>query len=182
MSERARNGLQRWRVPLGFLAVTIYLALAQPTWRLIGFGLPLAFAGLIIRGWASGHLRKNTRLAVSGPYAFTRNPLYLGSMLMLAGGLVAGGNPWLAAGLLSLFLLVYYPVMQSEARQMRILFGTEYDRWAASVPLLLPKLSPWQAMVQESFEWSLYLQHREYRALIGLAVLYATLGLKVAFS
>ena len=182
MSERSRSGIQRWRVPLGFLAVAIYLVLARPTVRLIALGVPVSLAGLAIRAWASGHLRKNTTLAVSGPYAFTRNPLYFGSMLMLVGLLISGGNPWLALGLLAVFLLVYYPVMKNESVHMQDLFRNDYQHWASEVPLFIPRISPWRAVPLERFELDLYLKHREYRALIGMTTLYAALALKTLWN
>jgi protein-S-isoprenylcysteine O-methyltransferase Ste14 len=178
MTERNRSGIQRWRVPLGFLAVAVFLALAHPTWRLIAIGLPLTLLGLAVRAWASGHLRKNAELATSGPYSFTRNPLYFGSLLMLAGVLISGANLWLAGALLALYLLVYYPVMRSESRHMQDLFKVDYERWAAEVPLFIPRLSPARMTNAQSYDLSLYLKHREYRALIGAAMLYAALGVK----
>lgn len=161
--------------------MAVYFAVAHPTWRLIVIGLPIALAGVAVRAWASGHLRKNARLAVSGPYTFTRNPLYFGSLLMLGGALISGGSLLLAAALLALFLLVYYPVMQREALHMKALFGSEYEVWAASVPLFFPRLSPWSATAPEGFAWELYLKHREYRAMVGVLVLYAAVTLKYVF-
>lgn len=166
---------------MGFVAVAVYFAVAHATWRLIFLGLPVALVGVAVRAWASGHLRKNARLAVSGPYAFTRNPLYFGSFLMLGGALISGGSVLLAVALLTLFLLVYYPVMQREALHMQTLFGKEYEVWAASVPLFFPRLSPWRAAVPEGFDWDLYLKHREYRAMVGVLVLYSAVALKYLF-
>lgn len=171
--------MERWRVPLGFAAVTVYLIFAKPTWTSIAAGLPIAMIGLGIRAWASGHLRKNVRLAVSGPYAYSRNPLYFGSVLMLSGALLSSGNLFLAIGLLGLFLLVYYPVITSEADRMRSLFGADYERWEATVPLFIPRLVPRRVDSGERFDAALYLHHREYRAFIGLAVLYGMLALKL---
>ena len=179
MSRRQRANVERWRVPLGFAAVAVYLIFAQPTWRSIAAGIPIAMLGLGIRAWASGHLRKNVRLAVTGPYAYSRNPLYFGSAVMLSGALISSGNLFLAIGLLGLFLLVYYPVMSSEADRMRSLFGADYERWEATVPLFIPRLVPRRVDSGERFEAELYLQHREYRAFVGLAVLYGLLVLKL---
>jgi protein-S-isoprenylcysteine O-methyltransferase Ste14 len=179
MSERNRSAVQRWRVPLGFLAVAIFLVLAHPTWRLIAFGAPLTLMGLGVRAWASGHLRKNSTLATAGPYAFTRNPLYFGSLIMLMGVLISGGNVWLAMALLALFLLVYYRVMKNESLYMQELFLGDYERWASEVPLFVPRLVPLRGVSAEAYDIRLYLQHREYRALIGTATLYAALGLKL---
>ncbi len=179
MSKRQWASVERWRVPLGFAAVAIYLTFAKPAWMSIAMGFPIAAIGLGIRAWASGHLRKNVRLAVSGPYAYSRNPLYFGSAIMLSGSLISSGNVFLAIGLLGLFLLVYYPVMSSEAERMRSLFGADYDRWEATVPLFIPRLAPARVDSGERFEAELYLRHREYRAFIGLAALYGLLGLKL---
>ena len=181
MSKRQWTSVERWRVPLGFAAVVIYLVFAKPTWTSIVAGFPIALIGLGIRAWASGHLRKNVRLAVSGPYAYSRNPLYFGSALMLSGALISSGNLFLTIGLLSVFLLVYYPVMSSEAERMRSLFGADYDRWEAQVPLFIPRLFAARIDSGEKFEAELYIRHREYRAFIGLAVLYALLALKLFF-
>lgn len=178
MALGGRSGLQRWRVPLGFLVVLFYLALSSPTWPLIAVGLPITLAGLALRGWASGHLRKNSELAVTGPYAYTRNPLYFGSLLMMLGAMVSGGSAWLAAGLLSCFLLVYYPVMTSEAGHLKGLFEGEYEKWSAQVPLFIPRLTPYRAGPHRSFERGLYVQHREYQAFIGVALIFAALALK----
>ena len=178
MAQGGRSGLQRWRVPLGFLVVLSFLLLSSPTWSLIAIGLSITLAGLALRGWASGHLRKNAELAVTGPYAYTRNPLYFGSLLMTLGAAVSGGSAWLAAGLLSSFLLVYYPVMRSEADHMNGLFKGEYAKWAAQVPLFIPRLTPYRAGYHRCFERGLYVQHREYQAFIGVALIFAVLALK----
>lgn len=178
MAERKRSGIQRWRVPLGFLAVVIFLALARPSWRLIVLGLPVTLFGLAIRAWASGHLRKNALLATSGPYSFTRNPLYFGSLVILAGVVTSGGNVFLAGTLLALYVLVYYPVMRSESLHMQALFHSDYEKWAAEVPLFLPRLVPARLGPMVRYDRSLYRKHREYRALIGAALIYAALALK----
>ena len=178
MTLGGRSGLQRWRVPLGFVVVLLFLALSSPTWSLIAIGLPITLAGLALRGWASGHLRKNAELAITGPYAYTRNPLYFGSLLMTLGAVVSGGSVWLAAGLLSCFLLVYYPVMTSEAGHLKGLFEGEYQQWSAQVPLFIPRLTPYRAGDHRSFERGLYVQHREYQAFIGVALTFIVLALK----
>lgn len=167
-----RAKLQRWRVPLGFISAILYVVFSQPTWRLILLGLPLAVAGSLIRAWASGHLRKNRELATGGPYAFTRNPLYFGSFLLLVGFAVGGGS-WLLAGwLLAFFGLIYWPVIQAEAAHVEALFGEAYHAWAREVPLFFPRLTaaPGSGNVagMKSFDLRQYLNHREYRLTIGL--------------
>ena len=174
-----RSALQRWRVPMGFLSVAVFLVLSRPTWSSIVWGLPLTAMGLSMRAWASGHLRKNASLATSGPYAFTRNPLYLGSLSILIGVLVAGGNWWLGAVLIILFLLVYYPVMRKESAHMQDLFKDDYRRWALEVPLFVPRLLPSRSLPSGSYDVALYLKHREYRSLIGTVALYGALLAKL---
>ena len=99
---------------------------------------------MIFRAWASGHLRKNAELAVSGPYAFTRNPLYFGSFVMATGCAVCGGSLWLGLWLTALFLAVYLPVMQAEAAHVRVLFAGDYETWAANVPFFVPRVTPYK--------------------------------------
>jgi protein-S-isoprenylcysteine O-methyltransferase Ste14 len=165
-----RSTIQRMRVPLGFLTAVLLVLGARPSWWSLACGFPLALLGAGVRGWASGHLRKNAELATSGPYAHTRNPLYFGSFVMVAGFAIAGNKPWIALMLVGAFLLVYRPVMRAEVAHIRQLFGAAYDKWAAHVPLFFPRLTPYQDQGGEAraFDWSQYLHHREYRAFIGV--------------
>jgi len=172
--------IQRLRVSIGFMTAILFVVISQPTWRSLAIGAPIALAGALIRAWASGHLRKNAELTVSGPYAFTRNPLYLGSFVMAAGCAVCGGGWGLGLLLIAFFLAVYLPVMQTEAAYMRTLFGADYENWAANVPLFIPRLTPHRNGRARSFDPRQYLRHREYRALIGLAIVIAVLSLKAA--
>ncbi len=176
-----RQRLQRLRVPLGFLTAILFVVGSRPTWRSLAIGIPIALAGALIRAWASGHLHKNAELAVSGPYAHTRNPLYFGSFVMAVGCAIGGGRLPLGLLLLAFFLLVYLPVMQAEAAHMQTLFAEAYARWAAEVPLFLPRLQPYAAGTQRRFEMKQYLHHREYRALIGLSIVLAFLLIKAAY-
>jgi protein-S-isoprenylcysteine O-methyltransferase Ste14 len=129
-----RARLQRLRVPLGFVTAVLFVFMSQPSWRSLAWGAPLILLGVLIRAWASGHLRKNAELAVSGPYAHTRNPLYFGSFVLAFGCAVAGGTWWLGVWLVVFFLIVYWPVMQAEAAHMQQLFGDTYAQWATAVP------------------------------------------------
>ncbi|MGH9934992.1 MAG: methyltransferase family protein, partial [Blastocatellia bacterium] len=172
--------IQRLRVPIGFMTAIIFVVISQPTWRSLAVGAPIALAGAMIRAWASGHLRKNAELAVSGPYAFTRNPLYLGSFVMAAGCAVCGGDWRLGLWLVAFFLAIYLPVMQSEAAHMRTLFAGAYEKWAANVPLFIPRVAPYRNGQTRSFDPRQYLRHREYRAAIGLVIVIAVLSLKAA--
>lgn len=179
--------MQRWRVPLGFVCAAVFIVLARPRPATLAVGGAVALAGLALRAWASGHIRKNDRLAVSGPYAHTRNPLYLGSFVLGLGFVVAAGGTWwllalLAAIFAALFLGIYLPVMRVEAATLAGLFGDEYARYAAAVPLFLPRLTPYRTGPGAKFDASLYMRYREYRAALGLLLAWGVLALKAALS
>jgi protein-S-isoprenylcysteine O-methyltransferase Ste14 len=180
INRNLRAKLQRLRVPLGFITVVLFIFASRPTWRSLAAGVPIALCGAAIRGWASGHLRKNAELATGGPYAYTRNPLYFGSFVMAIGCAIAGGSWWLGLWLIAFFLVVYWPVMQAEALHMQTLFADDYQSWAASVPLFFPRLIPYRRGLKRGFDLQQYLRHREYRALIGLGIVTSILILKAA--
>lgn len=182
MTRDQRSLIQRLRVPLGFVVVALYLLLSNPTWRLMMIGFPIAVSGALIRGWASGHIRKNAELAISGPYAHTRNPLYFGSFLMTIGLAISSGVLWLAVSLITLFLLIYYSVMKSEAVHMQRLFSRDYANWAEQVPLFIPRLTPYRTGDPRQFEIGLYLKHREYRASLGVLALFVVIAFKAGRS
>jgi len=178
--------VQRWRVPLGFLTAAIFLVLARPRPLTLVLGGAVAVCGLLVRAWASGHIRKNDALAVSGPYAYTRNPLYLGTFILGLGFTIAAAGGWLLffalGGLFAaLFLGIYLPVMRVEALTLAKLFGEDYERYAAAVPLLFPRLTPYGGRGNRrglKFDMNLYLRYREYRAALGLLVGWSVLALK----
>jgi protein-S-isoprenylcysteine O-methyltransferase Ste14 len=172
--------VQRLRVPTGFITAILFVFFSRPTWMSLAIGAPIALFGAGIRAWASGHLRKNAELAVGGPYAFTRNPLYFGSFVMAAGCAVCGGCLWLGVWMMALFLAVYAPVMRAEAAHMRRLFAGDYESWAANVPLFIPRVTPYRNGMARGFDPRQYLRHREYRAAIGLVIVIGVLSLKAA--
>jgi len=154
----------RLRVPGGFLLVAAFAVLSKPDGQALLLGLPVAVAGLLLRAWAAGHLAKNETLATSGPYAYTRNPLYIGTLLVAA-GLVIAARRWLLAGLFAgVFLLVYLPVIELEEQHLRKLFP-RYADYAARVPVLWPRLTSGGG--RQPFRWKLYLRNQEYQALAG---------------
>lgn len=172
--------MQRWRVPLGFLCGALFLFFAQPTaWTLL-IGAIVALPGLALRGWASGHLKKNEALATTGPYAYTRNPLYLGSFIMGVGFTIAAGRVFLVLIFVLMILGIYLPVMRVESETLAELFGKKYTRYASEVPLLWPRLSPYRPYENE-FDRSLYLRYREYRAAVGILVAWALLAVKAVY-
>src|SRR5262249_27896030 len=153
---------RRIRVPLGFISAGVYLWLAQPTKLSIAIGSLVAVPGLVIRTLASGHVQKNEALAVAGPYAHTRNPLYFGSLVMAAGFAIASRSWWVTLLLLVIFFTIYLPVIRSEEEFLRAHFPgfAEYER---NVPRLFPRLRP-SVSSTSLFSWHLYWKHREYNA------------------
>lgn len=172
--------VQRIRVPLGFLFAIVFLVFARPTPATLAIGAAVAAVGVLIRAWASGHIRKAKKLAVSGPYAFTRNPLYVGSFILGLGLTVAAGVWWLGVVFAILFLGIYLPVMRVEVGDMERIFGPEFDTYRDNVPLFLPRPTPWRKS-DERFDFQLYLQYREYRAALGFAIVVAVLAAKAWF-
>jgi protein-S-isoprenylcysteine O-methyltransferase Ste14 len=154
----------RLRVTCGFLLVGAFAWLSHPDLRSLAFGLPVAALGLLLRAWATGHLEKNTCLTESGPYAYVRNPLYLGTSLS-AVGLAIASRSWLLAALFAIvFLLIYLPVIELEEQHLRQIFPGFSD-YAQRVPQLLPGLRA--SRNAKSFRWNLYVHNREYQALLG---------------
>ena len=173
--------MQRWRVPLGFACAALFLFFARPSsWTRI-IGAVVALPGLTLRAWASGYLRKNEALATSGPYAYTRNPLYLGSFLIGLGFTIAAGQILLVVIFLIMILGIYLPVMRVESVTLAELFGKKYVRYAKEVPLLFPRLSAYRKQSGIKFDRTLYLRYREYRAAIGTVIAWALLVLKAIY-
>ena len=174
-----RRIAQRIRVPAGFVLLPLLLIASRPTLRWLIPGSCLAIVGLGIRAWASGYLRKNRELTTAGPYAYTRNPLYLGTFFLGTGVALSTGSLWFVAVFVTSYLLIYAPVMSAEAKTMGELFPGEYEDYRREVPLFLPRATPYRGRSPRQFERSAYLKHREYRAAIGLVIVYALMGAKV---
>ncbi len=165
----------RLRVPSGFLLAAAFVWFSRPTAQSLAYGVPIAVAGLALRAWAAGHLSKNQQLATSGPYAYTRNPLYLGTLIVAAGLAVAGRSIGLALLFAAVFLLVYLPVILLEEQHLRRLFP-EYSGYADQVPSLLPRRKAWPRAGR--FSWELYRKNQEYQAALGLLAGVALLAWK----
>lgn len=173
----------RMRVPLGFAFAAGYFWFAAPTWLSIAGGAICSLIGLAVRAVASGHIRKNSSLATSGPYAYTRNPLYLGSVLMALGFVIAARNWWIGMAALVMFLVIYIPVIKAEEVYLRGIFP-DYAEYAANVPRLFPRLAPYRTTNSDdtglgSFSRELYLKHREYNAALGSGLMIGALILKM---
>lgn len=167
----------RWRVRVGYPVGILYWVLARPTTQWILCGGAIAALGLVIRGIASGYLRKDRELATSGPYACTRNPLYLGSAF-LATGFIAAGHSWIAGVLVGAYFAVfYYAVMHNEEADLRARFGAAFEAYAARVPLFFPRApqkpantAGSNADMTQRFSWEQYTRNREYKAFIGVVI------------
>lgn len=180
--RRGGTWIQRWRVPLGFLCAALFVLFAQPRPITLAIGAAVSVVGLALRAWGSGHLRKNDVLATTGPYAFTRNPLYLGSFIMGLGFTVASGRWLLAVLFVALFLGIYLPVMRVESATLAQLFGNRYEAYAAAVPLFAPRLTPYRHEASDVvFDSSLYMKYREYRAALGLLTAWGLLVFKAYY-
>ncbi|MDQ2747836.1 MAG: isoprenylcysteine carboxylmethyltransferase family protein [Acidobacteriota bacterium] len=180
MGKRTTTPIQRFRVPLGFLFAAIFLIFARPQMLTLIVGGAIAVVGLLIRAWSAGHIRKNQKLAISGPYSHTRNPLYLGSFVLGVGFTIASGVWWLGLIFIALFLGIYLPVMRVEAKELTQIFGDEYHEYAKKVPLFIPRLTAY-AKSETSFDSALYMRYREYQATLGFVFAWSVLLLKAIF-
>ena len=181
MAERTawQRIAKRIRVPMGFVFAAVFLWLARPTALSLSLSLLAVVAGLWLRGYAAGYVRKNAELTTTGPYGYTRNPLYLGSMLIAFGFGAASANWLLVALLVVLFLAIYLPTIQGEEEYLRAHFAG-FGAYAARVPRLLPRLTPAPGSSGGGeFSRALYLHHREYNALMGSGAIYLALVLKL---
>ena len=171
---------------MGFAFAAVFLLLARPNGRTLLASLVLVLPGLWLRAYASGYVRKNSELTVSGPYAHTRNPLYLGSMTIAFGFALASGSWIVFLALAALFAAIYIPTIQGEEQYLRGQFPG-FDAYAAKVPRLLPRLTPAHlahagpAQDRGQFSPTLYLKHREYNSLMGACAIYAALALRIVF-
>ncbi len=171
------NIARRIRVPLGFVLAALYIWLARPTWLSLAIGAVVALLGVSIRAAASGHITKNAALTTTGPYAYTRNPLYLGSIVIGIGFAIAALNGWIVFAIAALFLAIYLPVIASEEQFLRTTFPA-YDDYARRVPRLFPRLRK-GTDDHGTFSWSRYRKHREYNAFIGTVAMIAALAAKL---
>ena len=158
--------IRRLRLPLGFLLGGLYLAFARPTPGGLLVGGIVALIGVLVRAWAAGHIVKNDRLATTGPYAHTRNPLYFGSFLIAAGFAIAAHWSLLLL-VVAFFALVYGPTMRSEREYVRSRYPEAYAEWERHVPAFVPRPLPWRGgdeTVAAPFSFALYMRHREWQA------------------
>jgi hypothetical protein len=185
--NRPEDWISRWqrvarriRVPLGFAIAALYifeLWQQAPEPVAMAWSLALVVPGLWLRGYAAGYVKKNQELTTTGPYAYVRNPLYLGSILIAAGFAVALESWLVGLALAVMFVAIYVPVIASEERFLRATFPA-FEDYCQRVPRLIPRLSPARtpgAGGEGRFFLPLYVKHREYNALLGAAFLYMAL-------
>jgi protein-S-isoprenylcysteine O-methyltransferase Ste14 len=168
---------RRIRVPLGFLFAAFYIWRARPTSASILVGVLIACSGLIIRALASGQVKKDRELTITGPYAYVRNPLYLGSILLGLGFTIAARDIWIVIFLIVYFVVIYVPVIQGEQDYLKDQFSG-YADYKRRVPSLVPR-TLWFSGVTEGFSRELYFRHREYNSLLGAAAIVAVLIAKI---
>jgi protein-S-isoprenylcysteine O-methyltransferase Ste14 len=174
---------RRIRVPLGFVFAAVFLWMAQPTVKTLLLSLLLVVPGVWLRAYAAGYVRKNAELTRTGPYAYTRNPLYLGSMMIAFGFAVAAASWIIFVALAVLFAVIYLPTIQSEEGYLREHFAG-FDEYAAKVPRLLPRLTPAAFPANENaskgrFSAEQWRHHREYNALMGAGAIYLALAIRL---
>jgi protein-S-isoprenylcysteine O-methyltransferase Ste14 len=183
VSERTRwqKIARRIRVPLGFVFAGVFLWLARPTWLTMLGSLLLVAPGVWLRAYAAGYVRKNAEITKTGPYGYTRNPLYLGSMMIAFGFAVAAWNWVILLVLAILFAVIYLPTIRSEETYLREHFAG-FDEYAKNVPRLLPRLTAAPTTDDRGqFSRELYLHHREYNACMGAIAIYAALAARLLF-
>ena len=161
--------LARWRVPLGFACALVAWWLATPTLASLTAGGAIAVLGEAVRVWAAGHLEKSREVTTSGPYRVTRHPLYLGSTVMAAGIAVAARHPAVWALAVAYVVLMIGAAIRSEEAFLRQRFGGDYDAYAGG------------RLRDDARRFSLEraLRNREWRAVVGLAIAFGLLALKL---
>jgi protein-S-isoprenylcysteine O-methyltransferase Ste14 len=185
VSERStwQRIARRIRVPLGFVFAAVFLWLARPTGKTMLLSLLVVVPGVWLRAYAAGYVRKNAELTCTGPYAYTRNPLYLGSMLIAFGFAAAAGSWVVLIALTTLFAAIYIPTIYSEEAYLREHFAG-FDDYSTKVPRLLPRLTPATFPANQNasggrFSWQQWQHHREYNALMGAGAIYLALAVRL---
>lgn len=177
MASSWQRVARRIRVPLGFAFAVLYLWRARPSCVSLGAGGLIAAVGLLVRAVASGHVDKNEELAIRGPYAYVRNPLYLGSIIIAAGFAFAARDAIVAVLVVLVFAIIYVPTIRSEEHYLSSRFD-QYSAYARRVPRLIPHTLRF-GNVMDGFSGALYMKHREYNALFGAVVMWAALVVKM---
>ena len=169
--------ISRWRVRAGYVLAIVVLWFARPTPRSVALGAVIGLAGLALRAYAAGYLHKQDVLTVGGPYAHTRNPLYLGSAILALGAAVATRS-WISAAVLgTYFAVVYSVVMRREEEELRGHHGAAFEEYARAVPLFLPRIAGARTRRADpgAFSVQQYRKNHEHQAAIGYLLLLVVL-------
>ncbi len=156
--------VQRFRVLCGFLLLLAFAGLSQPSRRSMLIGLPVCALGLLLRASAAGHLAKDRELATTGPYAYIRNPLYAGTLIVAVGVVIASRNLWLAVIFALAFILIYLPAIELEEQHLDDVFPN-YRDYRRRIHRFVP-IARWDGD-RRRFSWARYRRNQEYKALIG---------------
>jgi protein-S-isoprenylcysteine O-methyltransferase Ste14 len=159
--------VQRLRVVCGFILLAGLAVFCHPTWLSTALGFTISVNGLALRAWATGHLAKDAELATTGPYAYIRNPLYVGTLITALGVVIACRDLVLALIVAVVFLFVYLPAVQLEEQHLREIFPN-YAEYAAHVERFVPR-SRWSAAVRR-FSWAQFRKNEEYKAALGFLI------------
>ncbi len=170
-----------WRVRTSLFGIVLAVILSKTNISSILWGIGVTLLGLVVRGWACGHLRKEKELTVSGPYRYTRNPLYLGNLIIGIGVVIGAQSLWILAYFVVYFCIFYPVAIIQEREKMKRLFSKEYEDFSRDVSLFFPFLKHSPPHVSRKFDWRLYKANKESRALIGALVFWAALVLKHIF-
>ncbi len=175
--SNAASVFARWRVRLGYILAVFVLWFARPTPESVAIGGAIGLVGLWLRAYAAGFLHKQEKLTVTGPYAYTRNPLYLGSAILALGAGVATRS-WISSAILLLyFAVVYSVVMRREEGELLRQHSAAFQAYAAAVPLFLPRIAAVKIPGAQAGEFSFaqYKKNHEYQAALGYLFLLITL-------
>lgn len=167
----------RWRVRLGYPLAIAVLWFARPTLGSILLGALVGTMGLGLRAYGAGYLHKQEILTVNGPYAYTRNPLYLGSAILALGAGIATRS-WVSAVILILYFAIFYSmVMRREENELHTRHGAAFEEYARTVPLFLPRLTAAKLSGGSagSFSFGQYKKNHEWQAALGFLLLLAVL-------
>lgn len=169
----------RWRVRAGSIGLILAIIFAKPDLTSFLTGLGICFLGLLIRTWSAGHLRKEKKLAISGPYQYTRNPLYLGNFV-IGISVAFASRSWWVLGYFAAYFLLFYPLaIKREMKRMKELFPHEYDEYKKKAPLFFPTWKSFSLSGKNKFSWKLFRKNKEWRALIGAFLFWVILALKM---
>ena len=163
--------LARWRVFLGFVFAALALYLATPSRDTLLVGAGVSIVGELIRGWAAGHLEKSKEVTRSGPYQFTRHPLYLGSSLIGIGFAIAANHIVVAVIVVLYLLLTLTAAIGSEEAHLREKFGDAYDAYVERR----------SERMERQFSWRRAIHNREHHTMAGLVAAFLVLAAKIGF-